>query len=72
MNDHQLLQEAGEALYGERWQTDMSRALNVSDRTIRRLVAGATIPGNIMPEVADLIEDRVQELQSIAKKISAR
>ncbi len=35
-----LLREAGEALYGPRWQSDLSRDLNVSDRTMRRWAAG--------------------------------
>ncbi len=36
-----LFREAGEALYGSRWQSDMARALDVSDRTVRRWAAGS-------------------------------
>ena len=35
-----LLAEAGRALYGERWQAELARDLDLSDRTIRRWVAG--------------------------------
>lgn len=36
----QLLRDTGEALYGPRWQTELSRDLAVSDRTVRRWSAG--------------------------------
>lgn len=31
---------AGRRLFGERWQTPLSRAIRVADRTVRRWVAG--------------------------------
>ena len=34
------LAAAGRALYGERWQSPLARALGLSDRHMRRLVAG--------------------------------
>ena len=34
------LKTIGEALYGERWQSSLARALEVSDRTMRRWDAG--------------------------------
>lgn len=36
-----LLRDAGEALYGPRWQSDLARDLHVADRTMRRWLAGA-------------------------------
>lgn len=39
------LTAAGQALYGERWQSSLARDLRVSDRTVRRWLAGdAPIP----------------------------
>ena len=32
-----LLRETGESLYGTRWQSELSRALDVTDRTMRHL-----------------------------------
>ena len=41
-----LLQRAGELLYGMRWQTALARDLQVSDRMMRYWLAGeAPIPG---------------------------
>ena len=33
-----LLSRIGEALYGDRWQTQLARALGISSRTVRRWV----------------------------------
>lgn len=40
----ELLHEAGAALYGPRWQSELARALGVSDRTMRRWAAGGDQP----------------------------
>lgn len=34
-----MLRRAGEALYGERWQSPLSRDLGVTDRTVRNWAA---------------------------------
>lgn len=40
-----LLRQVGGALHGERWQTPLARELGVSDRTVRRWLAGdAVVP----------------------------
>lgn len=41
----------GKMLYGERWQTPLSRDLNVSDRQVRRWVAGAAIPSGVVGDI---------------------
>ena len=38
------IREAGEALYGPRFQSDLARLLGVSDRTVRRWCAGEWEP----------------------------
>lgn len=40
----ELLRQVGEALYGEQWQTELARALDVNNRTVRRWVAGTWEP----------------------------
>ena len=61
-----LLNRIGEALYGDRWQTQMSEALDVSDRTIRRWVAGdVKIPRGVWNDLfvrLDVRRDNVAHL----------
>ena len=58
-----LLRQVGEALYGERWQTPLSRALGVGDRTVRRWVSGEDRPNPaIAGELADLMRDKKTSL----------
>jgi hypothetical protein len=39
-SDVKLLKEVGEALYGSRWQSELARRIGISDRSVRRWVAG--------------------------------
>ena len=48
-----MLAAAGPALYGERWQSEIGRALGVTDRTVRRWAAGETAPDDIRPKVLE-------------------
>jgi len=66
-----LLQRVGEGLYGSRWQSDMARDLGVSDRTVRRWVAGADDPKpgvyldclRLVTERAALLDDLIEDLK---------
>ena len=61
MNDRQsLLIKCGQALYGERWQTDIARDLGFSDgRRIRQWLSGdRPIPDGVMSDLADLLTTR--------------
>ena len=53
-----LLRDAGEALYGPHWQSDLARAMEMSPRHMRRLAAGA----------ADLTPGMASDLWHIAKQ----
>lgn len=65
-----LLREAGEALYGSRWQSDLARDLRVSDRTVRRWSAAANeIPVGVWPELVHLVRERRLWLTEIGKKL---
>lgn len=48
MTDAELIENAGRALYGEQWKRDLSRALQVSERTVSYWAAGRN---NIKPGV---------------------
>ena len=65
-----LLREAGEALYGPLWQSELARALEVSDRTVRRWAAGDTgIPAGVWPEIRDLAQSRRVLLANISRRL---
>ncbi len=61
-----LLHDAGEALYGPRWQTEVARDLDMSDRHVRRLAAGAAdlTPGMAM-DLLRLCTERAQVLDEL-------
>lgn len=65
-----LLIECGEALYGPRWQTDLAADLGVSDRTVRRWVAGTSgIPVGVCTDLLRIVRDRAARLDALASKI---
>ncbi len=68
MNNN-LLQSAGEALYGPRWQSDLARDLGVSDRTVRRWVAGDDPPPGVYIDLLRLVVERQVELDDVAEAL---
>lgn len=65
-----ILRDAGEALYGPRWQTDLARDLDVSDRTIRRWTAGADdMPAGVALDLLRLVMERAQALDDIEQRL---
>lgn len=65
-----LLREAGEALYGPRWQSDLARDLKVSDRTVRRWDAGSNeIPAGVWTELRALLKTRGLALALVRRKL---
>lgn len=67
----ELLKEAGEALYGPRFQTDLARDLNVSDRTMRRWVAGETLPPkDVWSDLFTLLSGREGDIRRLKVKFA--
>ena len=65
-----LLVEAGEALYGARWQTELARDLGVSDRTVRRWVTGTTdMPKGVYIDLLRLTQERGAALDGLAQRL---
>lgn len=66
-----LLREAGEALYGaSSWQSEIARALKVSDRTVRRWVAGEfSIPEGISADLRAILKARGAALAAVRRKL---
>lgn len=72
-NRRGLLIRAGQLLFGERWQTELARALGLSDgRRIRQWLSGdRPIPVGIWDDLRELLEDRSSKMELIVKQIQA-
>lgn len=69
-DNNERLRELGEALFGPRWQTDVSRALGVTDRTVRDWVSGKTeVRDRILVELLAHARERERELGEIIDRI---
>lgn len=69
---NKLLSDVGEALYGPRWQSDLSRDLGVSDRTVRRWVAGTDdLPKGVYTDLHRLVTERVAQLDELAEALKS-
>jgi hypothetical protein len=64
------LARCGVALYGERWQVPLSRALGVSDRSVRAWIAGTrSIPEGVWAEVRALLNQRSGECAALVREL---
>lgn len=65
------LAEAGEALYGERWQTDLARDLGLSDaRRVRQWMAeDRPIPVGVWADITRLLRERGLKALAIASRL---
>lgn len=65
-----LLVECGEALYGQRWQSELARDLAVSDRTVRRWAAGThEVPAGLWLDLLRLTQERAAGLDAMADRL---
>jgi transcriptional regulator GlxA family with amidase domain len=65
-----LLVEAGEALYGPHWQSELARDLAVSDRTMRRWVADTSaVPAGLYVDLLRLTQERAALLDSLGQRL---
>jgi hypothetical protein len=66
------LTEAGEALFGHQWQTQLSRELGVSDRQVRRMLSGErAIREEHRSRIVTLLSERGVTLDHIRKMLGA-
>lgn len=64
------LQRCGQALYGDRWQSDLARALEVNDRRVRQWMAGERpIPAGIWVDIAGLLRQRQQDVLALLSEL---
>ena len=65
------LAAAGQALYGDRWQTELARALGLADaRRIRQWMAGERkIPVGVWADVCSLLRQRQMSIASVLESL---
>lgn len=66
------LRIAGEALYGRRWQTPLSRDLGVSDRTIRNWAAGQGCPSDLPGRLLPILRQRDESVVHLITTLETR
>ena len=65
------LRAVGEALYGERWQSSLSRDLDVAVRTVQRWDAGDRgIPAALTVELQQLLKQRRIDIDNLLHSLS--
>lgn len=67
-----LFVRIGEALYGEQWQSQLARALDVSDRSVRYWLAGRPIPDGVWRDLQILLDQRRVEIADLTMALRAR
>lgn len=67
-----VLKLVGEALYGQQWQTPLSRDLNVTDRTVRNWTSGPTRPADLDDRLLALLRQRAEHLGELISLIERR
>jgi hypothetical protein len=65
-----LLRDAGEALYGPRWQTDLARDLEASEQLVRQWVSGVDdVPREIELALLRLCMERANAVNGILRRL---
>lgn len=64
-----ILIDCGEALYGPLWQSELARQLGVSDRTVRRWVAGGDMPAGVYIDLLRLTQERAGILDALGERL---
>lgn len=61
-----LLRRCGEALYGPLWQSELSRQLGVSVRTMQRWADGTSdVPRGVYTDLLRLLTERAAEVDEL-------
>ena len=67
-----LIARVGEALWGDRWQSQMAAANGLSVRSIARYAAGTRSPTpDLIGRLAVMLQHRRDELDDLAREIRA-
>ena len=70
MTPTNLLQAVGESLYGPRWQSEVGRALGITEGMVRKYLRGeSSIPAPSWAVLAALLAKRRTSLAGLAKAV---
>lgn len=70
MADNKLIVRAGEALFGERWQAELARALEVSPDTVQDWRQGRMSPRpGVYVDLMRLAVERAAELDEVVEAL---
>jgi hypothetical protein len=62
---------AGNLLFGDRWQSDLARAVGVGDRRVREWMSGdRRPPAGVWAEIAALLRQRGREGEALLRELS--
>jgi hypothetical protein len=68
-----MLNKIGPVLYGYGWQTELAKEMGVTDRSMRRWIAGVhEIPEDANKKLRALIDARIAELQKARRLLAPR
>lgn len=59
MTPQERLETVGKALFGDQWQTDLARALDIQPRTVRYWMQNGSVPHGVWKDVKVLCRDRI-------------
>ncbi|WP_207105730.1 hypothetical protein [Sphingomonas sp. CFBP 8760] len=69
-DDQEDLAEVGKLLFGERWQSDLARALGTSSRMMRYWVAGTHgCPPDLRMRLIALLRERGQDVDAMIVRL---
>ncbi|RLZ10817.1 transcriptional regulator [Acinetobacter sp. 2JN-4] len=64
------LRQAGELLYGNQWQSDLARAINVDSRRIRQWLSGQrAVPEGLWLEIIELLKNNSRDTARYADNL---
>ena len=65
------LRQAGSLLYGQSWQTDFARAIDIDPRRVRQWLTGdRPIPLNLWEEVVKLLQEKSKDTAALAYELN--
>lgn len=66
------LEQAGKLLFGERWQSELARAIGVTDRLVRMWVARKSPPRPaVRGKIVELLRARQEEITAVLRALEA-